>query len=233
MISLIFDLDDTLYFQKDQFLKTVEQTGYLKELKQIEELYVFFQEASERTYKLQDDGQLTLEEMRILRVIEAYKQLGIQLDEEKALHWQESYEINQQNIQLNPSMKELLIYCYEQNVQLGIITNGPSKHQRMKIEALGLSQWFPEEHILVSGDMGISKPNKAIFTALEKKLMRQTKEYYYIGDNYDNDVVGALNMGWQPIWLNHKQEKRVLDASVIEVTSRNDLINKLKKIMNK
>lgn len=233
MISLIFDLDDTLYFQKDQFLKTVEQTGYLKELKQIEELYVFFQEASEWTYKLQDEGQLTLEEMRILRVIEAYKQLGIQLDEEKALHWQESYEINQQNIQLNPSMKELLIYCYEQNVQLGIITNGPSKHQRMKIEALGLSQWFPEEHILVSGDMGISKPNKAIFTTLEKKLMRQTKEYYYIGDNYDNDVVGSLNMGWQPIWLNHKQEKRVLDASVIEVTSRNDLINKLKEIMNK
>ena len=81
--------------------------------------------------------------------------------------------------------------------------------------------------------MGISKPNKAIFTALEKKLMRQTKEYYYIGDNYDNDVVGAFNMGWQPIWLNHKQEKRVLDASLIEVTSRNDLINKLKEIMNK
>jgi hypothetical protein len=40
-------------------------------------------------------------------------------------------------------------------------------------------------------------------------------------------------MGWQPIWLNHKQEKRVLDASVIEVASRNDLINKLKEIMNK
>ena len=110
MISLIFDLDDTLYFQKDQFLKTVEQTGYLKELKQIEELYVFFQEASEWTYKLQDEGQLTLEEMRILRVIEAYKQLGIQLDEEKALHWQESYEINQQNIQLKLKFRQVKLH---------------------------------------------------------------------------------------------------------------------------
>ena len=47
MISLIFDLDDTLYFQKDQFVETVKQTGYLQQLDKLEELYIFFQEARE------------------------------------------------------------------------------------------------------------------------------------------------------------------------------------------
>ena len=233
MISLIFDLDDTLYFQKDQFVETVKQTGYLQQLDKLEELYIFFQEASEWTYKLQDEGQLTLDEMRILRVTEAYQKMGIKLTKEEAISWQQTYEKTQKDIQLNDSIKEMLTNCRAKSIQLGIITNGPSEHQRMKIKALGLEEWFQKEHIVVSGDVGISKPNKVIFDILEERLARETSHYFYIGDNYENDVIGSLNKGWQPIWLNHKQEKKLLTGNIIEVFSRKELISEINKIVNK
>lgn len=231
MISIIFDLDDTLYFQKDQFVEVVEKTGFLTNKIKMTDLYNHFRDASEHTYRLQTQGELTLEQMRIIRIREAYEKIGIMLTDKNAKEWQLCYEEAQKNIQLSFEIQKLLSDCKERGIQLGIITNGPSKHQRMKIAALGLKKWIPENHIVVSGDINISKPNRLIFETLQNQMLFETEETYYVGDNFDNDVIGANKVGWLPIWLNNHSIEKQFESSVIEVNSHEELIEKIRQII--
>ncbi len=33
------------------------------------------------------------------------------------------------------------------------------------------------------------------------------EETLYVGDNYDNDVLGAKSANWQALWFNHRERK--------------------------
>ena len=83
--------------------------------------------------------------------------------------------------------------------RLGLLTNGPSDMQWPKIEQLGLRSLF--ETILVSGDVGFHKPDKAIFDALLNKLGVTAKEALYVGNSHEIDVVGAKSAGMLSAWI--------------------------------
>lgn len=44
------------------------------------------------------------------------------------------------------------------------------------------------------------KPNKRIFQLALEKADLNPKDVWYIGDNYECDVVGARNAGIFPVW---------------------------------
>lgn len=82
--------------------------------------------------------------------------------------------------------------------KLGIITNGSSKTQNAKIDYIGFRNRF--DSIIVSGDVGIKKPNKQIFTLSCDSLKVDVNEAVYIGDHYENDIIGAKSAGLSAIW---------------------------------
>lgn len=84
---------------------------------------------------------------------------------------------------------------------MGILTNGPSAHQRNKIHALGLTRWIPGEHIVVSGDIGVSKPELEAFRIYEKKCGIVPKDTVMIGNNLIADIQGAEAAGWNALWI--------------------------------
>ncbi|MBP1042213.1 HAD family hydrolase [Vagococcus sp. BWB3-3] len=228
MISMIFDLDDTLYFQKEQFVKAaIKNIGEFGEV-DLDRLYEQFQYFSEQAYIMRERGDITFQEMRIQRIKEAYKAEGIYLSQEECLRWQTDYLYEQAHISLSPAVEAILDYCHRQPMEMGIITNGPSDHQRMKLAALGLDRWFSPQQILVSGDVGVSKPARKVFDQMATRLSGNPR--YYIGDNPVNDVQGALNAGWLPIWLNTKGESLANQAGVIEVTDHVELLACIKAI---
>lgn len=63
---------------------------------------------------------------------------------------------------------ERMLEELSRKMTLGIITNGPSEHQRDKVRALGVERWIPMERIWISGDLGVGKPHKEIFEAAGK-----------------------------------------------------------------
>lgn len=232
MFSFIFDLDNTLYSQKDQFIKTVKNSSYLDYVCDADELYKYFQQISESTYKLHDEGLISLEDMRMIRIKEVYRKIGYELSDKEAKHWQAMYQLEQQHIALDPIVKDILDSLKENNIQIGIITNGPSDHQRMKIKSLGLNYWIDEQHILVSDDIGYSKPDSKIFTLFESRLKRKTAKYYYVGDNYQNDIQGALSVGWSPIWLNTKLSREKVSDDVIIIQTYEGLLTFIRKLVS-
>lgn len=86
--------------------------------------------------------------------------------------------------------------------ELGIITNGQTANQRKKLRVLGLENRF--EHVVISEEVGLVKPNPAIFIKACEIADRPQPECYYVGDRLDVDAAAARNAGLNGIWLNRR-----------------------------
>lgn len=84
---------------------------------------------------------------------------------------------------------------------IGIITNGKSATQRAKIERTGLDELV--DHIWISAELGVQKPNPAIFVRATEQFGIVPNRCWFIGDNPMADVRGAHACGWWTVWCNH------------------------------
>lgn len=82
---------------------------------------------------------------------------------------------------------------------LGIVSNGPSGHQRRKLAQLGLLDRF--DPVVISGDGGAAKPDPAIFLKACALAGVSPSEALHIGDRYDLDAEGARAAGLRGVWL--------------------------------
>jgi HAD superfamily hydrolase (TIGR01509 family) len=82
-------------------------------------------------------------------------------------------------------------------IRIGVITNGGSKAQRLKLEAAGFNHVFPPNLVFVSADLGIAKPDPALFLLAARRLGVPPSHCLYIGDHAPHDRVGALAAGFQ------------------------------------
>lgn len=96
---------------------------------------------------------------------------------------------------------------------LGMITNGDSDQQRQKLDQTGIARYF--NSVIVSGDVGVAKPGRQIFERSAEELGLQPDELLFIGDNPENDVQGALQAGWQAIWLNRTGSEQEVAALTV------------------
>lgn len=87
---------------------------------------------------------------------------------------------------------------------MGIITNGPTEHQLKKVKKLGLYDYVDPKHVIVSQATGFQKPEKEIFNLAAEQFDMNPSTTLYVGDSYDNDVMGAFNSGWHSMWFNHR-----------------------------
>lgn len=84
------------------------------------------------------------------------------------------------------------------NLRLGIITNGKGKFQMDNIKALGIENYF--DVILISELEGLKKPDRRIFEKALKKLHVTAGESVFVGDHPINDVKAGQNVGMEGIW---------------------------------
>jgi len=88
---------------------------------------------------------------------------------------------------------EKLIEELKETYQVGLLTNGPIKAQREKIDRLQWNTLFPVA--LVTGELPAGKPHPDAFSALLSELGTTPEETVYIGDTPRDDIGGATNAG--------------------------------------
>jgi putative hydrolase of the HAD superfamily len=88
------------------------------------------------------------------------------------------------------------------NYKLGLLTNGAPDLQREKIELCNLAHYF--DAIVVSGELGIGKPDPAIFTAILHDLAVSPQTAVMVGDSLRRDILGAARSGLRAIWINRE-----------------------------
>ncbi|MEE6184301.1 HAD family hydrolase [Bacillus pretiosus] len=96
------------------------------------------------------------------------------------------------------NMHELLQRLTEQNIKIGIITNGFTDFQMNNLRALNIHTYT--NTILVSEAEGIKKPHPEIFERALKKLDVKVIECLYVGDHPENDVLGSEQVGILGVW---------------------------------
>lgn len=100
-------------------------------------------------------------------------------------------------------MSLVLDRLQENNVRLGMITNGRTVVQNATIDALGIRHFF--EVILISEAVSIRKPDRQIFEMALEKLDSQAEMTWYVGDNPTSDIGGAKNAGLRTVWVSDGQ----------------------------
>lgn len=88
--------------------------------------------------------------------------------------------------------------------RLGLITNGAPKIQRLKLEGSGLAGYF--DPVVISGDLGVGKPDPAIFRYALEKAGVTAESALMVGNSLHHDVAGALAVGLRAIWVNREGE---------------------------
>lgn len=88
---------------------------------------------------------------------------------------------------------ESLLFALREDYRVGVLTDGPSVTQRTKLEMLGWTDAF--DVVVVSGDVGVGKPDPRTFDALIEALGTAPEETVYVGDHVEMDVGGAIDAG--------------------------------------
>ncbi|PGL40145.1 HAD family hydrolase [Bacillus cereus] len=120
-----------------------------------------------------------------------------------------------------PNMHELLQRLTQQNIKIGIITNGFTDFQMNNLRALNIHTYT--NIILVSEAEGIKKPHREIFERALQKLNVKAEECLYVGDHPENDVLGSEQVGILGVWKRDSfwgdfEHSRVVD-NLLEVFS--------------
>ena len=89
--------------------------------------------------------------------------------------------------------------------KMAILSNGGSTVQHNKIDHVDIEKYFDE--VIVSGDIGIHKPDPKLFEYTLDKLAVKADEAMMIGDVFATDILGALKAGIKTVWLVEDEER--------------------------
>ncbi|MCK9496588.1 MAG: HAD family hydrolase [Dehalococcoidia bacterium] len=82
---------------------------------------------------------------------------------------------------------------------LAVVTNGPTEIQWPKLRKFDIGSLI--DHIVVSGDLGLHKPDPGIFEHLLARAGVDASKAAHVGDSVHSDVAGARAAGMTSIWL--------------------------------
>lgn len=112
---------------------------------------------------------------------------------------------------LNEGVIDVLVYLKKKKYQLNIITNGFSEVQRNKIETSGLKPFFNK--IFISEEIKSPKPEYEIFEYAIKSANARKSQSLMIGDDWEIDVLGAVNYGIDAVFYQNSHGQNLTKVS--------------------
>ena len=180
---LVFDLDDTLYLERDFAMSGYRAVGrWMRKTLGVEgfdRVCADLFEAGERR-----------------RVFDrALAKLGVPAGRIAVGRLVEGYRAHRPEIALAPDAARYLERV-RGRIPLGLITDGQAMTQWAKIRALGLEAII--DHIVVTGDWppGFGKPHPRAFETLERTRRAAPHRMVYVADNPLKDFVTPRARGW-------------------------------------
>ncbi|BFT71618.1 HAD family hydrolase [Paenibacillus sp. P36] len=114
--------------------------------------------------------------------------------------------------ELFPAERRNRPYVYEETFRvldalkgkykLLLLTNGSPDLQKEKLAGVpAITSYF--DHIVISGEFGVGKPDVSIFHHALELLGIHADEGIMIGDKLTTDILGSGRVGMRNIWINH------------------------------
>jgi putative hydrolase of the HAD superfamily len=93
-----------------------------------------------------------------------------------------------------------LMEAVKRHARVGVVSNNVLDEQQEKLRVCSLDQFVDE--LVVSGEVGVSKPDPTIFRVAMDRLGVTAEETVMVGDSWSADVEGARAAGIRAIWFN-------------------------------
>lgn len=201
--DVFFDLDHTLWdFDKNSGL-TFEKIFKLNNinvcLKSFLEVY---EPINQNYWKLYREEKIDKTTLRFGRLNDAFFDINFKIKKSRIQQLSSDYiaHMTTFNYLLNHTV-EILDYL-KPMYRLHIITNGFQEVQQTKLEKSKISHYF--KTITNSEMVGVKKPNPKIFNFALNLANTTANKSVMIGDNYEADVLGALNIEMESIFFDLK-----------------------------
>lgn len=185
--AIIFDMDDTLYSEKEYV-----RSGYRK----IAELFPQIEDAEGQLWKFFIEGRPAIDEL--------LKRNNLFSEENKA-KCLSIYRLQKPDIHLYDGVKEM-IEDLGKKFLIGLITDGRPEGQRKKIEALKIESLVDE--IIITDELGgkkFRKPNPMAFQMMSQRFRIRYEQSCYVGDNIQKDFVAPGLLGIKSIWFKNPE----------------------------
>ena len=220
---LFFDLDRTLWdFEKNSIitLRSIFDKRKLDKIFPDFNIFVSTYEAhNERLWDLYKLRKIRKDELRNERFLLTLKDFGID-DPKLAEQIGDDYvELSPMQTVLFPNTIEVLDYL-STKYKMHIITNGFVEVQYKKLKNCGLEKYF--ERVTTSEEAKSSKPKPEIFQVALKSVNAKKTESLMIGDDLENDILGAKKFGIDQVFFNPDSEKHSETIS-FEIKNLNEL----------
>jgi len=222
----IFDLDDTLFAHREAVVAGITAYrhalgGAVAEADDDAEARRWHA-LEEEHYRRYLTGELDFEGQRRERARAFVAPFGIALDDAAASAWFDGYVARSEAVwRLHDDAVPLLrrLRAADPAVRFGIITNGDLAFQSRKLAAVGLGPWI--DAVVASGEVGVRKPDPAIFRIACERLGVAPGDASYVGDRLQTDAIGAAGAGLLGVWIDRTDaatEAQLAEAAAAGVT---------------
>ena len=217
--GILLDIDNTLYnydFAHNTALNFVNDFIMKKYL--IADFMSFYEKARFQINK--NLKNTAASHNRLLYFQLAFEHMGkfnlLEVKNAYTLYW----NVFLNNMIINEGVQEFLQYYKDKKICL--ITDLTAYIQYRKVEKLKIDEYI--DYIVTSEEIGVEKPDKKIFTRALQKINLSSGDVCMIGDSYEKDIVGSLNIGIKPYWLT---DKTICNQEITCFKNFNELIGKI------
>lgn len=183
---IVFDIDDTLYLERDYVRSGFRAVGeWVRRDLRIEDF-------AERAWRAFERGVRHSTFDLVLR------DCGVTPTPERVEEMIALYRSHQPDIELTPDARDCLQGLHGV-LPLMSVTDGPVPSQRAKAAALGLASWI--DSIIYTAELGpgLGKPNCRAFELVQDVAGGSGAGCVYVADNPLKDFLGPKSLGWATV----------------------------------
>lgn len=208
---VLFDLDNTLWDHTQAQAVAIEKLAKKYNLPGAEfaRVYKFF---NEKAWQMFARGVFTLSDMRHFRFALSFEALGEVARGLDPLSVGEEYlRIYGEESILCP-YADTVLQRLSEKFTLGILTNGFRDIQMKKIKSSPIGKYLT--YFFSADEVQFLKPDERYFKFVLDRIDGSKDEIVYVGDSFEEDIIGGKKAGLKVIWYN--PEKKKIEPQMVE-----------------
>lgn len=228
--TVLFDLDNTLfdhYYSLKNAIKATRENFGLTSFN-VSQLIDTYNSALQTAYDRYLKKEISYEEKDNEKVRLFFQNLSLPIPRRDGIDaFLSLYDkIYFSDRRATPGAIETLVRLNKHGFKIGVVTNGQTKDQTEKMEAIGIAPLI--DAAFISEQIGHSKPSSPLFAAALTGLNTTSEATLLVGDDVESDIKGALANGIDPVLYNpiSKDSKIKIASTMVPV------IHHMKELLN-
>ncbi len=207
--AIFFDADDTLFdygaAEREAFARTAGAFGLAERLTEAHAVYRIH---NHDVWSELERGEITQDKLKVERFRRLLQAMDVDVSPATAMSPYYLDRLSEQT-QLLPGAEET-VQAIGEKYTLVLVTNGLTSVQRRRFAAAAITSHF--DLILISEELGVAKPDPAIFNPAMEKYGLRSEDVLMVGDSTSSDMPAASNAGMDFCWIN--PERKLVPAGL-------------------